>query len=156
MRQKFTVIHPYDIIWCYIVQFVYLSLWPFRSVQVSPLVRWNVTKVSFTLWWEFFLLSHYHYQLQIPAIPFKCSYPCFASIVGCQRPLVCSKCPIFSLILHLLHCIVSHQARLNNIVPSVPYSTLHCEPSSLKPGSISDMAWFQLWVADESLHKKNN
>ena len=51
--------------------------------------------------------------------------PTPASSVGCQRPLVCSKCPIFSLILHLLwlhcsiilfqvshiqHCIVSPQA----------------------------------------------
>ena len=78
MRQKFAVIHTYDIIWCYIVHFVYLSLWPFRSVQVSPLVRRNVTKVSFTLWWEFvFCLIiiinckslRFHSNVLTPALP---------------------------------------------------------------------------------------
>ena len=109
MRQKFAVIHTYDIIWCYIVHTI--CIFVFVAFLVSSSLPTSQTECHKSLFYfvvGICLLSHYHYQLQIPAIPCKCSYPCFASIVGCLRPLVCSKCPIFSLILHLLHCIVSH------------------------------------------------
>ena len=73
-------------------------------------------------------------------LPLLCLYCWMSAAAGLFQVSHIQLGRPFSLILHLLHCIVSHQAGLNNIVPSVPYSTLHCKPPSLKPGSISDMA----------------
>ena len=112
MRQKFAVIHRYDIIWCYIVHFVYLSLWPFRSVQVSPLV---VSQMECHKSLFYFVVGIF----SIVSLSLSTENPCDS--IQIFLPLLC------------LYCWMSAAAGLfqvSHIQLNPAYAALHCEPSS--------------------------